>query len=95
MNWTQVWDVTKITWHIVLQTLIVCDIIFALIVVFFERKNPKSVWAWLLLMLAVPYIGFVLYLLAGTTLNKRRMFRDKGFEDMLTNRIHEIGRAHV
>ena len=89
MNWPQVWDVTKITWHIVLQTLIVFDIIFALIVVFFERKNPKSVWAWLLLMLAVPYLGFVLYLLAGTTLNKRRMFRDKGFEEMLLNRIHE------
>ncbi len=89
MNWSEVWDVTKIVWRYILQTLIVFDIIFALIAIFFERKNPKSVWAWILVMMALPYVGFVLYLLAGTTLNKRRMFRDKGFEDMLKNRIHE------
>ncbi len=89
MNWSEIWDVTKTVWHYVLQTLIVFDIIFALIAIFFERKNPKSVWAWILLMLAIPYVGFVLYLLAGTTLNKRRMFRDKGFEDMVRNRVYE------
>ena len=80
MNWAEIWEVTKIVWRYVLQTLIVFDIIFALIAVFFERKIPKSVWAWILLMMAVPYVGFVLYLLAGTTLNKRRMFKDKGFD---------------
>ncbi|MBR6909179.1 MAG: cardiolipin synthase [Lachnospiraceae bacterium] len=89
MNWAETWEIAKIVWRYVLMTLVVFDIIFALIAVFFERKNPKSVWAWILLMMAVPYVGFVLYLLAGTTLNKRRMFRDKGFEDMMKNRIHE------
>ncbi|MBR1861059.1 MAG: cardiolipin synthase [Lachnospiraceae bacterium] len=89
MNWAEIWNTTRIVWRYVLQTLIVFDIIFALIIIFFERKNPKSVWAWLLLMMAMPYIGFVLYLLAGTTLNKRRLFRDKGFEEMLQNRVHE------
>ena len=89
MNWSEVWDITKIVWKYVLQTLIVFDILFALIAIFFERKNPKSVWAWILVMMALPYVGFVLYLLAGTTLNKRRIFRDKGFEEMLKNRVHE------
>jgi cardiolipin synthase len=89
MNWPVVWETTKTVWHYVVYALIGFDIIFALIAVFFERKNPKSVWAWILLMLAFPVIGFVIYLLAGTTLNKRRMFHEKGFEEMMQNRIHE------
>ena len=62
MNWAETWEIAKIVWRYVLMTLVVFDIIFALIAVFFERKNPKSVWAWILLMMAVPYVGFVLYL---------------------------------
>ena len=37
--------------------------VFAIIIVFFQRRDPKSVWAWLLLLYFVPVLGFVLYLL--------------------------------
>lgn len=51
------------------------------VVVFFERRNPKSVWAWLLVLYFLPLAGFVLYLLFGTDMRKRKMFRIKEVED--------------
>ena len=30
--------------------LILWNMLFAIIIVFFERKEPRSVWAWLLLL---------------------------------------------
>ncbi len=38
------------------------NMLFAIAIVFFERRDPKSVWAWLLLLFFLPGIGFVFYL---------------------------------
>lgn len=59
------------------------NFIFSVVIVFFERRNPKSVWAWLLLLYTVPFLGFVLYLFVGQDLHKRKMFQLKGLEDQL------------
>lgn len=40
------------------------NLVFAVIIVFFERKNPKSVWAWLLLLFFYSGGGFCI-LFAG------------------------------
>ena len=65
------------------------NMLFAIAIVFFERRDPKSVWAWLLLLFFLPGIGFVFYLFLGVDLRKRKMFQEKELED----NIHEIGRA--
>lgn len=65
------------------------NLVFAVIIVFFERKNPKSVWAWLLLLFFIPVAGFVFYLLAGTNLHKRKLFRCKEVQDA----VHETVRV--
>ncbi|MDE7271168.1 MAG: PLDc N-terminal domain-containing protein, partial [Acetatifactor sp.] len=44
------------------EHLLFWNMLFAVIIVFFERRNPKSVWGWLLLMFFIPILGFVLYL---------------------------------
>ncbi len=59
------------------------NFIFAIIVVFFERRAPKSVWAWLLLLFLLPGVGFLFYLLFGTDMRKRRLFRVKEVEDSI------------
>lgn len=59
------------------------NILFAIAIIFFERKEPKSVWAWLLLLTFLPGLGFVFYLLLGTNLRKKKMFRMKEIEDDL------------
>ncbi len=50
------------------------NILFALAVVFIERKNPSSTWTWLMVLLFLPSIGFILYLFLGQNLKRKRMF---------------------
>lgn len=67
------------------------NLVLAGAVVFFERRNPKSVWAWLLLLYFVPVVGFLFYLLIGVDLRKRKRFQVKEVSDSLqeANRIQE------
>ena len=69
--------------------LFIWNMLFAIIIVFFERKEPRSVWAWLLLLYFVPILGFIFYLLIGTDLHKRKIFRIKEFEDNLNEAIRQ------
>jgi len=57
------------------------SIIFAVIIVFFQRKDPKTVWTWLLLLYFIPIAGFILYLLIGTDMHKRKIFKTKAVRD--------------
>ena len=61
--------------------------LFAVVIVFFQRKDPKSVWAWLLILYFIPVLGFVFYLLAGTDVYKEKLFRTKEIEDKLSDAI--------
>ena len=70
----------------VMGSMFFWNLVFAVIIVFFERRNPKSVWAWLLLLFFLPGIGFVFYLFLGVDMHKRKMFRAKEIEDNL----HEV-----
>ena len=67
------------------------NLLLAVAVVFFERRNPKSVWAWLLLLYFVPVAGFLFYLLIGVDLRKRKRFQVKEVADSLqeAGRIQE------
>ncbi len=63
------------------------NFILSIIIIFFQRKEPKSAWAWLLLLNMLPGVGFLLYLLAGTDMHKRKMFRIKGIEDQVNEAV--------
>lgn len=67
--------------------LILWNMLFAIIIIFFERKEPRSVWAWLLLLYFIPFLGFLFYLLLGTDMHKRKMFRMKEVEDKLNEEV--------
>ena len=55
--------------------LIVINLLFSVIIVFFQRRDPRSVWTWLLALNFIPVFGIVFYLLFGQDLKKSRMFR--------------------
>lgn len=67
----------------IIHHLVIINMIFSVVVIFFQRKEPKSVWAWLLLLYFIPILGFIIYLLAGTDMHKRKMFKVKEIEDQL------------
>ena len=64
----------------VLEHLFIINIIFSLLIIFFQRRNPTTVWAWLLLLYFIPVIGFILYLILAQNFHKERMFKMKEIE---------------
>lgn len=73
----------------ILGSTLFWNMLFAIVIVFFEHRDPKSVWAWLLLLFLLPGVGFVFYLFLGMDMNKRKMFRAKELEDTLGEAIRE------
>ena len=63
--------------------LIVINLLFSVIIVFFQRRDPSSVWTWLLALNFIPVFGIVFYLLFGQDLKKSRMFKVKEISDRL------------
>lgn len=77
-------------WNFLSLIILLSDIVFILIVVFFERKNPSATLAWVMALVFLPVIGFILYLFLGQTYSKEKMFRIKKEEDQ---RLQEIIRS--
>ncbi|MDE6312877.1 MAG: cardiolipin synthase [Lachnospiraceae bacterium] len=69
------------------QNLIYINMLLAIIIIFFERREPRTVWAWLLVLYFIPVLGFVLYLVLGQNMHKKRMFRIKEIEDEVNSQI--------
>ena len=67
--------------------LFVINILLAITIVFFERRDPKTIWAWLLVLYFIPVLGFFLYLLIGQDMRKSKMFRNKELEDALQSAV--------
>lgn len=53
------------------------------LLVFFERKDPKTLWAWLLVLTFMPAAGLLLYVLAGQNYRRKKLFHLKEMEDEL------------
>ena len=62
------------------EHMFLINVIFSFLIIFFQRRNPTTVWAWLLLLYFVPILGFVLYLILGQNFRKDRMFKMKEIE---------------
>jgi len=50
------------------------NIILAIITMFRERREPSSLWAWILVMFFVPLLGFGLWVFVGRRLSKEKIF---------------------
>ncbi|MER2028749.1 MAG: cardiolipin synthase [Solibacillus sp.] len=80
---------------ILVPLIMFINILFALTVIFLERKKPSSTWAWLLVLFFLPFVGFFLYLLLGRQLRKKHLFRwdgrkDIGIEQLINYQIEAI-----
>ncbi|MDD4255719.1 MAG: cardiolipin synthase [Methanofollis sp.] len=57
------------------------NVLFAVTIVFFERKNPSTTLAWLSILFFLPLLGFVLYLFLGHNYHRERLFKAKAEDD--------------
>ena len=63
------------------------NILLAITIVFFERRDPKTIWTWLLVLYFIPVLGFLLYLLIGQDMRKSKMFKNKELEDVVQSAV--------
>ncbi|MBF7095526.1 cardiolipin synthase [Alkalibacter mobilis] len=70
-----------------LSLVLVINFILTFTIIFLERKNPQSTYAWLLLLWMIPAVGFVFYLFFSQNLTRRKIFNLTSTEKALTNTI--------
>lgn len=70
-------------WNWMMEHLLYINLFLSVIIVFFQRRDPKAVWTWLLALYFIPIFGFVFYLLLCQDFHKSKMFKVKEVEDRL------------
>ena len=70
MNIVWTWDVVRR----LIEILWLINIAFAIWTVFRTRRDIASTWAWLLVLSALPIVGFILYLFVGRKLSNDDIF---------------------
>lgn len=80
---------------ILVGVLFILNILLAFIVIFQEKRDASSTWAWLLVLFFIPLLGFVLYSLLGQNLSRARLFQweDKqkiGIEQELEHQLTNL-----
>ncbi|MDO4268143.1 MAG: cardiolipin synthase [Eubacteriales bacterium] len=74
-------------WAWAMEHLLYINLILSVVIVFFQRRDPKTVWTWLLLLYFIPVFGFFFYLIFAQDYRKSRMFRVKEVEDRFRRSI--------
>lgn len=87
MMFDHIIDIISMIWNWIIENTFYINIILGMTIVFFQRRDPTSVWAWLLLLYFIPILGFLLYLVIGHDYRKTKMFRTKEIEDELNAAI--------
>ncbi|ASS74060.1 cardiolipin synthase [Tumebacillus algifaecis] len=73
----------------ILTWIPVINLFFAFAIIFLERKNVTSTWAWLLVLVVLPAVGFLLYLLIGQNLRRQKLYRVRDItESRLIESVH-------
>ena len=58
-------------------SVFIANVVLVATVIFFERRNPVSTWAWIFVLSFMPVVGFVIYLLFGRNSSTQKVFMDK------------------
>lgn len=78
-----IYDTAVSVWAWLLDHIIFVNLILSIIIVFFRRHDPKTVWTWLLALYFIPVFGILFYLFFDQDFRKSKMFRIKEVEDRL------------
>ena len=54
--------------------ILIANILLSIVIVFRERKETAKTWAWLLVLMFIPIVGFILYTFFGRGISKDKIF---------------------
>ncbi len=69
------------------------SIIFMIVVIVLENKDPTKTISWSLVLVLLPVIGIILYLYLGRSMHKKKFFSRKGISDHLS--LDELTREQM
>ncbi|MCL6458118.1 MAG: PLDc N-terminal domain-containing protein, partial [Gorillibacterium sp.] len=70
------------------------NLILAGVVIFWERRNIGTTWAWVMVLLFLPGVGFFLYLILGQNLSRRKLYKIKSATQDTINEMIEEQRSN-
>lgn len=65
MSWTE----------LIYLGIIILNIFLAITIIFLERRNISSTWAWIMVLFFLPVLGFILYLILGQKIKRRKLHK--------------------
>ena len=79
---------------ILASILLLIDLGCAVSLIFIEKRDPTTTWAWLLVLVLLPFLGFILYASLGQNIAKEKIFTKKARNDKnkLKNIIDKFNR---
>ncbi|WP_216830705.1 cardiolipin synthase [Alkalihalobacterium elongatum] len=82
-------------YSILVAVMFFINMLFAGMIIFFERKDASATWAWVLILFFIPFLGFIIYLFLGQNLTKKRLFdtdgtRKIGIDQVIAEQISQI-----
>ncbi len=63
------------------QLICMADLVFLLVLFFTEKNNPSKILLWALVLVFLPFLGFILYIVLGQTFYSDQKFKIKGMND--------------
>ncbi|PLS38206.1 cardiolipin synthase [Carnobacterium maltaromaticum] len=70
------------TFMLVMQGIFIINTVFAILTVFREKRDIAATWAWLLVLVLLPIVGFIAYLFIGKKISREKIFDIKTQESM-------------
>lgn len=82
-----------ILWQNLTIVVTLLNLSLAGIIIFLERRNIGVTWAWLMVLLFLPGVGFFLYLVLGQNLSRRKLYKINQKNEDTLSRIIEAQRS--
>ncbi|WP_423798044.1 cardiolipin synthase [Neobacillus sp. SAB-20_R2A] len=73
----------------------VLNILFAIVVIFVERRDVSSTWAWLLVLFFLPILGFLVYIFLGRQLKQKNFYKLSEEERRFLNEAVNVQMDHL
>ncbi|MBU7455080.1 cardiolipin synthase [Leuconostoc fallax] len=83
---------------IIIVGILLINVIGAILTVFSEKRDIATIWAWLLVLLLLPVLGFVIFYFAGSRISNKKIFRlrtqeQRGLEQIANNQRRVLLKA--
>ena len=81
-------------WIVILIALVINTII-SFIAVFRQKREIATIWAWMLVLLLLPVVGFAIFFLAGSRISSKKIFRlrtqeQRGLDQIALNQKKQL-----